>query len=202
MRSFSRSQFGSTNWAFVITLLLLLVFVWMWYDETDKQDKMTADLRAAKERAAALNEEGWKIAEAYETLSKSVGWRSKTVTLDKISGPRDHITVTDTNAVKTHANPDGVVAGGADGAGAADGLLKQLIAESFLVFERTARLHATKTGEESEVKYETLTAAFKGAPQLGHDRARRHHGEPRPCRPPIPTTRTARPSTRPPTAST
>lgn len=160
MRSFSRSQLGSTNWAFIITLLLLLVFVWMWYDETDKHDKMASDLANAQKKAREVNDEAVEIAKQWEDLSKVVGWRTKNYSFKHVTAANPNVTVSNTETITLHATPEGVLAA-QEGAPAQDGLLKQILDESTIVFERTARRHETTTGEESEHNFTTLSAAFK-----------------------------------------
>jgi len=47
MQSLKSRQLGATNWAFIITLILLLVFIWMWFQETDKHDKLVQEKKDA-----------------------------------------------------------------------------------------------------------------------------------------------------------
>lgn len=160
MRASSRSQLGSTNWAFIIALLLLLVFVYMWWDETDKQDKMTNELREAKELTVQLNTEALAIAEMAENISNAVGWQDQNYSFKHVKGARGNILLTDVRKVATHSNPDGVFPAGEGGA-ATDGLLKQIMEGAVVNFDRSARLHTTKTGEETPHTFETLSAEFK-----------------------------------------
>ncbi len=153
-------QRGSTNWAFIIALILLLVFVWMWYDETDKQDKMTQDLAAAKAKNVALNADAVRAIEELKAISSAVGWEYKNFPLKTISYAETSIPITEANLVRQHFKPDGVVPGAEDGQ-TVDGIMKRLLAAAQLNFEREARLHTTKTGEEKPHTFKTLSSAFK-----------------------------------------
>ncbi len=155
----SRNQLGSTNWAFIITLLLLLVFIWMWFDETDKQDKMTKELQESKQKVKDLNAEGLVIADMLQKVTKVVGWPEKTYSFQHIQAPQGSFPVSDWDKISSHANPEGTVAGG-DG-NPQDGLLKQILGEFVLIYDREARLHSTKTGEETTHTFSTLSAEFK-----------------------------------------
>lgn len=159
MRAHSRTQLGATNWAFIIALLLLLVFIYLWYDETDKIENLTRERDDAVARAQALNDEAVVIANLAEDISKAVGWRNKVYVFDKVSNPGSpSITVTDAAAVRANSSPDGVVTVGEE---TRDGLLKQIIAEAQLAFDRKARRHTTTIGEAKPYKFETLGADFK-----------------------------------------
>jgi len=151
---------GSTNWAFIITLILLLVFVYMWYDETDKQDKMTQDLKKAREDNVALNSDAVRAVEALRAISDAVGWEYKNFQLGNISFAERNIAITDEALVRQNFKPDGVVPGAEDGQ-TVDGILKKILSASQLSFEREARLHTTKTGDETAHTFKTLSSAFK-----------------------------------------
>jgi len=153
-------QLGGTNWAFIITLIIALVFIWMWFQETDKIDKAMADKKAAEEKVVRMNAEGVKLADALAGVSDVVGWKNKNFQLNEITRNETSFSYSDAAAIKANFDPEGVVAGAEEGA-TTDGLLKKLIASAQLTFEREARMHSTKTGEEKEYKFQTLSTAFK-----------------------------------------
>ncbi|MDA1196044.1 MAG: hypothetical protein O2894_12800 [Planctomycetota bacterium] len=154
------SQLGGTNWAFIISLIVALVFIWLWFQETDKQERNAAAIAAAEKRVSDLNDEGIKLADALVELSNAVGWKSSSMNLSHIRRTETSLSLTDVAAVKGNFDPEGVVKGAEEGA-TTDGVLKRIIAAAQLTFEREARLHTTATGAEKEYKYETLSTAFK-----------------------------------------
>ena len=160
MQSLKHRQLGATNWAFIITLILLLVFIWMWFQETDQRDKLIADRKQAEARAADLDQEGQKLADLLEELSARVGWERKNVTLQHIRRANMSFAISDAAIIKANFDPEGVVPGAEEGS-TKDGILKTLISSAQLTFEREARLHTTKTGEEKEHSFKTLSTEFK-----------------------------------------
>jgi len=156
----THDQRGSTNWAFIITLLFLLVFVWLWYGETEKQDKNAKDITALKADNSALNVEGAKVADLLKELSDAVGWESKNVQLDHIARSERSFAITDVALVRGNFKPDGVVPGSEEGQ-TVDGILKRIIAAAQLTYEREARPGTAKTGEETAHTFKTLSNAFK-----------------------------------------
>ena len=70
-------QTGATNWAFIITLIVALVFIWLWFQESDKVDGAQKAEQKAKDDLARMNAEGVKLADALEELSDVVGWKNK-----------------------------------------------------------------------------------------------------------------------------
>ncbi len=154
-----RDQRGSTNWAFIITLLLLLVFVWLWYGETDKQDKNAKEIKDLQASNSALNVEGAKVADLLKELSDAVGWEGKNVQLDHITRPERSFAITDVALVRANFKPDGVVQA-AEGQ-TSDGILKRILAASQLTYEREARPGTAKTGTETPHTFKTLSNAFK-----------------------------------------
>lgn len=153
-------QLGATNWAFIITLIIALVFIWLWFQETDKIDKAMDEKRQAEEKVARMNAEGVRLADALAELSNVVGWKNKNFTLKEIARNEQNIPYSDAAAIKANFDPEGVV-GGAEEGTTVDGLLKKIISAASLTFEREGRMHSTKTGEEKEYKFQTLNAAFK-----------------------------------------
>lgn len=95
---------GSVNWAFVITLFLLLGFIFLWYQAADERDKAKAD-KARTEQAykdSAVQVEA-AIA-ALEDVSSVTGFREKNMTL----GGRA-VVITDTAKARLHLDKTGEV---------------------------------------------------------------------------------------------
>lgn len=153
-------QLGGTNWAFIITLIIALVFIWLWFQETDKIDKALADKKAAEEARDAMDAEANKLADALVEVSDAVGWKNKNFGLTAVTRAERSIAYSDAAAIKANFDPEGVVQGAEEGS-TTDGILKKIIAAASLTFEREGRLHSTKTGEEKDYKFQTLNAAFK-----------------------------------------
>jgi hypothetical protein len=63
------SERGMSVWPFVITLLLLLLFVFLWFSEKGNREQLTAD----KLKVEAQKEEAGAIAAAYKTLLDRTG---------------------------------------------------------------------------------------------------------------------------------
>ncbi len=153
-------QLGSTNWAFIIALLVALVFIWLWFQETDKQEKHASDIALLKQQNGEINAEGAMLADKLVELSNVVGYKGPNITLSKITRNNTSFTISDAAQIKLNFDPEGVVAGAEEGS-TQDGVLKKIIAAAQLTFEREARLHTTTTGKETEHKFTTLSTAFK-----------------------------------------
>jgi hypothetical protein len=77
MRQHQRFERGSANWPFIITLILFLVFGYMWF--TEKDDREKAEDQAAKaEKTAGATRNAFTMLLQYTTdLSQRVGWATK-----------------------------------------------------------------------------------------------------------------------------
>jgi hypothetical protein len=88
---------GSVNWAFVITLFVALVFIFMWYTAADDRDKLKTEnenyVKAYKEGAAQLETAIGHItalsdAVGFKTLSVNLGGRN--IPLSDVAKLRQH----------------------------------------------------------------------------------------------------------------
>ncbi len=88
---------GSVNWAFVITLFVALIFIFMWYTVADDRDKLKADnenyVKAYKEGAVQLETAIGHItalsdAVGFKTLSVNLGGRN--IPLSDVAKLRQH----------------------------------------------------------------------------------------------------------------
>jgi len=162
MRSLQSRQFGSTNWSFIITLLILLVFVWLWWGETEKQEGNANEITRLELESNDRNIEGAALADLLEDLSSKVGWRSRSVTLMHIKrgAAGQALVISDAKTIENNFTPGRQVDGAEDGT-KQPGLLDRILAAAQISFEREARLHTSKTGEEKEHTFTTLSQAFK-----------------------------------------
>jgi hypothetical protein len=96
---------GSVNWAFVITLLLLLGFIFMWWTAADERDKTKADLVKTTADNTNLVREGNALVVELDATTKVIGFLSdKTLKF----GPQSAATVDREKAVE-HLRPNGEV---------------------------------------------------------------------------------------------
>lgn len=95
---------GSVNWAFVITLFVALIFIFMWYTAADDRDKVKAEnanyVKAYKEGAVQLETAIGHIT----SLTDVLGFKTQSVSL----GGRN-IPLSDVNKVKQHLDKAGEV---------------------------------------------------------------------------------------------
>jgi hypothetical protein len=70
---------GMSMWPFVVTLVLLLMFIVLWYSQKGDADQLkTRNAELAKENVA-LQEQKSKVVDSYAELSKVVGYATETV---------------------------------------------------------------------------------------------------------------------------
>lgn len=74
MRQHQLSERGSANWPFIITLILLLVFAYMWFDEKDQREQAQIKETQATEKADAYEQAATLVANYAADLSQLVGW--------------------------------------------------------------------------------------------------------------------------------
>ena len=160
MRRRSHPQLGSTNWPFVIALVLLLGFIYMWYDESDRNEKAVQAQKQAEQARDAAVATANQLADLARDISVKVGWNYKSVPTPNLGRAQGAINVTDLEALATALNPDGVTTpeGGGDPVPSVANVLKN---EASLVFTRESRTHGQTTGEEKAFEFATLSAEFK-----------------------------------------
>lgn len=74
MRRFDRLQRGSTNWPFIIVLLALLVFVYLWWSESQKVGQEAENLTKANERAVAAEGMARERGEVLNEVRRVIGY--------------------------------------------------------------------------------------------------------------------------------
>lgn len=97
---------GSVNWAFIITLILLLGFIFAWFTTSDERDKLKGEAAKAKEAEAAALKQAREIGAALKEVSEVVGFRGKTIT---VPGSGESIAYTDASRVQGHLSDVGEV---------------------------------------------------------------------------------------------
>lgn len=88
---------GMSMWPFVITLVLLLMFIVLWYSQKGDTDALKLENTRVTAENAALQEQKAKILDSYAELSKVVGYATKT---------EENRSVTDLAALTAALNPD------------------------------------------------------------------------------------------------
>lgn len=74
MRQHQLSERGSANWPFIITLILLLVFAYMWFDEKDQKEQALVRDTESKEKAEAYEQAATVVANYAADLAQRIGW--------------------------------------------------------------------------------------------------------------------------------
>lgn len=97
---------GSVNWAFIITLFLLLGFIYAWFSTSDERDKLKSDIKVAQEGEAKANKAARDIGAALKGVSEVVGWRTKTIV---VPGTNESIAYTDAALAQAHLSDAGEV---------------------------------------------------------------------------------------------
>lgn len=93
MRQHQLSERGSANWPFIITLILLLVFAYMWFDERDQREVAQVQSAAAEDKATASEQALTAVANYAADLSLLVGYTTdkdmKSLILDPVGDEND-----------------------------------------------------------------------------------------------------------------
>jgi hypothetical protein len=97
-------ELGSVNWAFVITLFLLLGFVFLWYQAADERDQAKAERQTAVQGIEKLKGEATAAGAMLQETSQVLGFASKTIT---VGG--NQYTASDLDVARRHLQPDGKV---------------------------------------------------------------------------------------------
>lgn len=150
MRSLPRLTRGSANWPFIIALLLLLVFVYLWFDASDKQDKMKIEKEKAELARDVSATEARVAYEGWSDLSALVGWRTNTV---KVGG--NEYALSDTAKLKAQLDENGM-----DGDKA--GMVNALTKKSNVSMLRSIRTPGASAAAEKPAAFDWMTAEFKG----------------------------------------
>lgn len=151
------SERGASAWPFVITLLLLLVFVYMWFKTTDERDTALNDAASARKALQASKNTQAATAQKFGELSKAVGFLNDTIDPGDGSGA---IQVTRTADLLAHVMPEGM-ASNVEGQEPVKGALNMLLTDAVIVFDREARLHDKQIGEEKAYDYSIFPAPFQ-----------------------------------------
>ena len=99
---------GGANWPFIISLVLLLVFGFLWYDQKDQGDKTAEKLKAAQAEAAAAIAVTADREIRLDKISEVVGWRNDTKNADQSAHGHQW---TSPEAIVNHLTLEGLVDG-------------------------------------------------------------------------------------------
>ncbi|MGE0190983.1 MAG: hypothetical protein AB7T63_02975 [Planctomycetota bacterium] len=154
------SERGASAWPFILTLVLLLVFVWLWYAETEKKDNALAAEKQAKQAELDAKNETKRAMDELEALSRVVGYQDSTFS----AGGRT-ISTTNRATLEAHVKPDGTLPGETGG----KGTLAVLMEKAQMAFTRAGRIHTSQIGAEKALDYSVLPQAFKDKLQAYRD---------------------------------
>ena len=157
----SISERGASALPFIITLLLMLFFVWKWFEQTELKDSAAKELAEAQQELQNARNNATQIVDKLEELSQAVGFTTDSMPVKVAEGKqRNAIQVTDINTLRAHLSPDGMLAG-AEGADGSAGTMNALSKAAVVTYTRKGRLHKEATGKEVEVKGSGLSAEFE-----------------------------------------
>lgn len=155
------SERGASAWPLVLSLVLLLVFVYMWYAETDKRDEALAKEKQAQEAELKAKNETNRALDELEALSRLVGYQEST-----FSANGRTISTTNRATLEAHVKPDGTLPGETGG----KGTLAVLEEKAQMAFTRAGRIHTSQIGVEKPLDYSVLPQAFKEKLQAYRDK--------------------------------
>jgi hypothetical protein len=153
MRSLPRLVRGSANWPFIIALLLLLLFVYLWFDASDQRDKNKIEADKQKALAGQANYDAQRAYEGWRDLSNLVGWR----TVTKRYGADDYA-LTDVAKARVHLDPNGMD-------GDRPGLHKFLADKATISIIRSLHTAKADKAEEKPTDFTWMKAGFKAKVQ-------------------------------------
>ncbi len=175
MRQLRYCERGSANWPFIIALILLLAFVYLWYDANDKvEGAQQAEQKAAKELKAANN--AARVFRNYaEQISAKVGWVAQPAR--DLFKPQDGLTgaekdaddfdvkmgqqiagsvvLTNLDQLVANLSTDGTMSDGSPG------LVKFLTEAAQVGIVKSIRSQASEDVPETAANFEWMTPEFK-----------------------------------------
>ena len=165
MRQRHLNERGSSQWPFVITLVILLVFVYMWFSEKDKRDVAETDRAKSQEEYANLSKATTDVLNYFRDVSAKVGWASKSLNdvvqdpnakevLNRLAGSGGAF-VTDVAQVDKQITRDGTTEGGKPG------LYNYLINDSDISIRADLRTRGAEGVKETNVSFEWMTPEFR-----------------------------------------
>ncbi len=157
------NQRGSVNWAFIITLFLLLAFIFLWFTAADERDKAKGEKDKLLVTNKTLVGEVLSVGQKLGEVSSLVGWNDQTLTLS--SG--ETVRYTNVEKLKGDLAENGEV----DTKDASGNPVKRLgfynVLRNKFVIEimqgvRSGESKAVVAGGEKEVAFTWATEKFKG----------------------------------------
>ena len=173
MRQHQLSERGSANWPFIITLILLLVFAYMWFDEKDQKEQAQVQTTEATDKAKAYEQAATQVANYAADLSQLVGWTTDRDMKSLIPDPTTDDpegklkayaemgralvgsrSITNTQKLEQQLIKDGVIDG-------EPGLLAWLIKEAEAEILKDLRTDSGDAVSETPTSFDWMTPDFK-----------------------------------------
>ena len=165
MRQHQLSERGSANWPFIITLILLLVFAYMWFDEKDQKEQALARDTASEAKAKAYEQAATAVANYAADLSQLVGYLDKDMkSLIDDAGGEDAAakgralvgsrSITNMQKLQAQLTKDGAIDG-------EPGLLNFLINEAEAEILKDLRTDSGDAVSETPTSFDWMTPDFK-----------------------------------------
>jgi len=176
MRHHQLKQRGSANWPFIITLVLLLVFAYMWFDEKDQREQAVQAKDKATVEAAGATEAATAFVNYANQLSKMVGYTGDTNANSLVPEPTAPdgtpqrleeekkatvgrslaraLSITDLAKLDAQLTPDGQIAG-------EPGFLNWLTTEAQVEIFKDLRTDSGEAVSETPTNFEWMTPEFK-----------------------------------------
>lgn len=165
-----RTQRGSANWPFILSLLLLLVFVYLWFSQRDDLEAAQQAAEKASAERQTYQQVAQEVARYASDLSGLVGWNTKIAgdvipnapapvrsAASTLPGVQDYY-FTDLEPLRAQLEPDGTTGGGNQ-----PGLFNYLINQAQLQIQAEVRRATTEGVVEKAVDFESLSDELKDA---------------------------------------
>ncbi len=171
MRQRHQSQRGSANWPFIIALLLLLGFVYAWFQEKDQRQQAEETAKVATIDAAAANRVAQRYVDYAREMSQEIGWNDQIATDVTKDIPENDADVkakidqmarrlageayfTNLEKLRAHLKPEGTIDG-------APGLLGYLLREATIQIRGDLRTAQAEGVEETPVEFDWMSTEFR-----------------------------------------
>jgi hypothetical protein len=155
-----RSDLGNVNWAFVITLVLLLGFIFLWFQAADERDKAKEETTKTKDAYKEVNTQIEALISKVEDISSVLGFRNEAMAIAGRS-----VVVSNTTQARAHLDKAGEVEITApDGTKTkVPGFLNQLWNSTKVTMDQAARSGNNQATAEKTIDLMQASPAFKEA---------------------------------------
>jgi len=165
MRQHQLSERGSANWPFIITLILLLVFAYMWFDERDQKEQALLKEDVSTAKAEAYEQAATAVSNYAAELSQLVGYldRDMKSLIDDAGGDDAAAkgralvgsrSITNLQKLREQLTKDGAIDG-------EPGLLAFLINEAEAEILKDLRTDSGDAVSETPTNFDWMTPDFK-----------------------------------------